>query len=269
MDKVLFITIATGKYYDSYIPQLYKSMVNHVALDFDFLCLTDNKTNLIENVIHKYMPFLPFPFSTLMRYHYILENKKILSKYNYVFYIDSDMKFVNTVGNDILSKSVCVLHPGYYCKDKKEFAYEKNEKSLAYVKEEEGTKYYQGCFQGGEYSDFINMVERLNINITKDLNKNIIAEWHDESHMNRYRINNPPTLELLPDYAIPEKWVGIKKEKIITLENICTPVFDSSGNFIRDDCEDVERISYNINYESSLPKIIHLHKNHIQMRELK
>ena len=40
MDKVLFITIATGKYYDSYIPQLYKSMVNHVALDFDFLCFS-------------------------------------------------------------------------------------------------------------------------------------------------------------------------------------------------------------------------------------
>jgi hypothetical protein len=41
---------------------------------------------------------------------------------------------------------------------------------------------------------------------------------------------------------------------------------DDSGNFIRDDCDYVENISYNINYESQKPKIIHLLKDHIEIR---
>jgi hypothetical protein len=269
MNKVLFITVATGKYYDTFIPQLYKSMVDNVKLNFNLLCLTDSKTSFVKNVIHKPMPFLPFPFSTLMRYYYILENKKIISKYDYVFYIDSDMKIVNTIENEILAENVSVLHPGFYGKNQKKFPYETNQKSLACVEKDQGKKYYQGCFQGGSTFNFIKMVETLSTNIIKDLNKNIIAEWHDESHMNKYFIDNPPALELMPDYAMPEEWVGIKKEKIITSDKVHTPVFDDSGNFIRDDYDYVENISYNINYESTLPKIIHLLKNHDKIRDIK
>jgi histo-blood group ABO system transferase len=176
------------------------------------------------------------------------------------------MKIVNTIENEILAENVSVLHPGFYNKDQKEFPYETNKKSLAYVEKDQGKKYYQGCFQGGTLDNYLKMCEILNKNIIKDLNNNFIANWWDESHLNRYKIDNPPTLELLPDYAMPEEWVGIKKEKIITLDEVHTPVFDDSGNFIRDDYNYVENISYNINYESQKPKIIHLLKDHIEIR---
>jgi histo-blood group ABO system transferase len=43
-------------------------------------------------------------------------------------------------------------------------------------------------------------------NILKDLNHNIIAVWHDECHVNRYFIDNPPTCILSPSYCYPENW---------------------------------------------------------------
>lgn len=267
-NKILFITVATGKYYDKYVYNLFNSMNEYIKFDFDFLCLTDKTNDLLLGINHSFMPFLPFPFSTLMRYYYMWENKKTISKYDYVFYIDSDMKIIDDITTDILSDSVCVLHPGFYEKPVSEFSYEKNEKSLAYVKEGEGINYYQGCLQGGAVKTYLNMCETLKENIAKDLYKNIIAEWHDESHMNRYMIDNPPSLILSPDYAMPEKWVGVKKEKTIVKEVEYRELFDVYGLPNGHEAVEIDRSFYNINYESTKPKIIHLDKNHEEIRSL-
>ncbi len=41
-------------------------------------------------------------------------------------------------------------------------------------------------------------------NIDIDYSRGIIAVWHDESHMNRYFIDNSPTVILSPSYCYPE-----------------------------------------------------------------
>ena len=41
--------------------------------------------------------------------------------------------------------------------------------------------------------------------IDKDLQNNIIADWHDESHLNRYLIDFPPSAILGTEYCYDDK----------------------------------------------------------------
>lgn len=243
MNKVLFITIATGNYYNKFIPNLYESMVKYFKFDFNLLCLTDN-IDSEQNFIKKYIKHSSWPYSTLMRYHHILKYIDILKKYDYVFYIDSDMIIYDHIEyNEIISDRVGILHPGFYNSQRSEFSYETNLKSKACVRHNEGSNYYQGCLQGGSLQNFIHLCSTIKTNIDEDLTRNIIALWHDESHLNKYFIDNPPTLSLSPDYALPENWIGKIKKWMK-----------------KDAC-------WNILYETSTPKIIHLEKIHEEIRK--
>ena len=69
------------------------------------------------------------------------------------------------------------------------------------------------------------MAETIVNNVEKDFENNLISVWHDESHMNRYLINNPPTVELTPSYCYPEaarfnpnSWHVPFDPKIVALE---------------------------------------------------
>ena len=61
---------------------------------------------------------------------------------------------------------------------------------------QEGELYYAGGFNGGSTKRFLEMAEVLADRVNKDLENDVIALWHDESQMNRYLIDNPPTLSL-------------------------------------------------------------------------
>ena len=51
------------------------------------------------------------------------------------------------------------------------------------------------------------MAEVIAERVNKDFEKGVIALWHDESHMNRYLIDNPPTLSLTPSYCFAEEQI--------------------------------------------------------------
>jgi histo-blood group ABO system transferase len=127
----------------------------------------------------------------------------LLSQMDYLFATDADMLFVDTVGDEILSDRVATQHPGFVGK---RGTYETNRISTAYVGPQEGQYYFAGGFNGGSSKEFLKMVHTITENIKKDLEKGFIAVWHDESHINRYFINNPPTLILSPSYCYPESW---------------------------------------------------------------
>ena len=85
-------------------------------------------------------------------------------------------------------------------------SYDRNPKSLAYVAPgDEGENYYAGGFNGGSTKEFLKMAEVISDRVTKDLENGVVALWHDESHMNRYLIDNPPTLSLTPSYCFAEE----------------------------------------------------------------
>ena len=65
--------------------------------------------------------------------------------------------------------------------------------------------YYAGGFNGGSTKRFMEMAEVLADRVSKDLENDVIALWHDESQMNRYLIDNPPTLSLTPSYCFAEE----------------------------------------------------------------
>jgi histo-blood group ABO system transferase len=81
---------------------------------------------------------------------------------------------------------------------------ETNPKSLACVFPHESMVYFAGGFNGGTSYEYLIMSEKLEKNIETDYSNDIIAIWHDESHLNRYLIDNPPTKVLSPSYCYEE-----------------------------------------------------------------
>ena len=61
-------------------------------------------------------------------------------------------------------------------------------------------------FNGGSTKRFMEMAEVIADRVNKDLEKDVIALWHDESQMNRYLIDNPPSISLTPSYVYAEEF---------------------------------------------------------------
>ena len=54
---------------------------------------------------------------------------------------------------------------------------------------------------------FLNMARTINKNINIDKTNDVMAVWHDESHLNRYFISNFDKFKVLsPEYCYPEKY---------------------------------------------------------------
>jgi hypothetical protein len=149
---------------------------------------------------------------------------RIESKANhidYIYFCNANLLINEPVDETILpnneNEMVGVNHPGQYMLSNTEFTYERNPDSLAYIPLGEGKYYYQGCFFGGTKNAFLEMSKQLQKNIDEDLSKDIIAVWHDESHLNRYFLDNPPKL-LDPSYSNPEAFYVPFPKRIIQID---------------------------------------------------
>lgn len=182
----------------------------------DFLVWTDMppETKIDATIIPTESCEWPMP--TLMRYHLFLREEKRLSEYDFIYYIDADMKFVSRVGDEILGDLVGAMHPMYRVRHDYVPPYEPNPKSTAYIPrtgrviEVNNQKrfeqvYFAGGFQGGRSSNFIEAMKVMKDCIDEDFSKNnYIAIWNDESHWNRYLFENPPDVVLSPSYVYPD-----------------------------------------------------------------
>lgn len=207
--KICILNIATNKYIQ-FVEQLLDSVEENFLNGHDISALVFTNHEILEasdNVKISQIEHEPWPIPTLKRYHYFLKEKEYISQFDYCFYMDVDMRIVDKVGDEILGDLVATQHPGFWHKDPKEFTYERRPQSTAYIPEGEGKMYYAGGFNGGKPEHFLKMAESIVNNIEEDFKNNLIAVWHDESHMNKYLFENPPTVELTPSYCYPE---GIK-----------------------------------------------------------
>ena len=141
---------------------------------------------------------------------------------DYVFATDADMLFVDFVGKDfsgngeeIFNERVATQHPGYVGQ---RGTYETNNISTACIRSNEGKYYFAGGFYGGRSPEFLKLVKTCADNVDKDLKKNFIAIWHDESHLNRYFIDNKPTRILSPSYCYPERWNLPYHKRLLALD---------------------------------------------------
>ena len=218
MKKIGLLIIATNKYVrflDSLIESADKWFLPNQDVTYFIFTNQDIKINsnrkyVISNVQHK-----EWPWMTLGRYDIFKSNNTLFNDMDYLFYSDVDMKFVGVVGDEILSDRVATQHPYYY---NRRGTPETNPISAACVHPHEQMQYFAGGFNGGTKENYLNMCETISNNINKDLEKNFIAVWHDESHMNRYMIDNPPTKILNPSYCYPESINMPFEKKLLALD---------------------------------------------------
>ena len=204
-----------------------------------------------------------WPYPTLLRYTLFLQQEEYLKKFDYLFYVDVDMLFVDTVGDEILGKGLTMAQHPMYALDRKFIPpYEPNPNSMAYIprfgqicQDENGKTWFDplyaaGGFQGGTTESFISAMKSMKRTIDADLAKNFyISIWNDESHWNKYLSEHTPDIVLSPSYIYPDSmpeyyryiWGREYKPKLVTL----TKKFSTSkenGNLVKGQISSIPQI---------------------------
>lgn len=189
------LLISTWKY-NEYIDDIVSDIRKFIFSDHNIKIFLHTNSKSQHNVdctiqiSHK-----PWPLITLNRFHFFHSNR---FKYDsdYLFYMDVDSR-INHPLNDskILDHNLfAVEHCGWRGT---RGTPERNPRSKAYIsKTENSHPYVAGGFFGGKTKNFLEMSYKLKQNIDADKRRKIIAIWHDESHLNRYVINN--NIPILP-----------------------------------------------------------------------
>jgi len=219
--NVAICFIGTGNYLN-FLPNYYENIKKYFLPDCQktFLVFTDGELDdLPEDIIPYYQEHLEWPYVTLKRFKIILKAKDIIEKNDWFVFIDADALVVDHISEneffDDTKPFFGVWHPchnlGMPPHNELPGAFETNKSSLAYVdvEKEMPTVYYQGCLWGGKVPDVIGMIEDLNNMVNEDLENDVIAIWHDESHLNKFFIDKKESVNTLrPEYAYPEVFSG-------------------------------------------------------------
>lgn len=220
--NVALLIVATNKYVQ-YLPDLIKSVNEYFMIDCNVsihvfsdceLYFGQDKTYIVD---HK-----PHPYPTLMRYHFFKRYEAELQGIDYFFYIDADCLIKSSIATDILSERVVVKHCGFL---NQRGSYETNPKSTSCVSKNEGINYFGGGFWGFSNDEFWKFINKAVEMLDADFANDIIPEWHDESVLNRYMIDNQPTKILPHSYHYPEGqieyyrklWKGVDCDPVILL----------------------------------------------------
>ena len=223
--KVGILYICTGKYsifWKDFFKQAEKLLLPNCTKEY--FVFTDAAHIYSENSsrVHKiFQKQLGWPFDTLKRFEMFLQVEDQLKSFDYLFFFNANMRLVDTVDESILPSEqeglVAVLQPWLYNSSANEFTLETNPLSTAYVEPSTATHYYMGSLNGGITKNYIELIKQCNQNIYADLEKNIIAIWHDESHLNKYLLGKQIKV-LGPEYAYPEDSGLPFKPKMMLLE---------------------------------------------------
>lgn len=133
----------------------------------------------------------------------------MLKEMDYIFFFNANMDIIDYINDEeifVENKGLIGFkHPGFYNKTNDLFTYDRNPNSLAYIPMGEGEYYFMGSFNGGKSSDFLTLIHSLKRNVEIDLEKNIIALWHDESHLNHYFWQHQDNVLILSEkYGVAE-----------------------------------------------------------------
>lgn len=223
--KIAILYICTGKY-DVFWKDFYLSSEKYFLRNINKEYFVFSDANHIfdeENYpkVHKiYQEARPWPYATLMRYHIFSKLCDKLILYDYIFFMNANVNFVEEIFlEEIIPvgrfKLVTAMHPGFVNKRRWEFSYERNPKSTAYIPRNKGKYYVVGGLNGGESWSYIEMIQKLKSDIDVDLENGIVAVFHDESHFNKYIVDREDVKILPPTYIWPENWKSKAVPKIL------------------------------------------------------
>ena len=216
--KVGILVIALGRYTEFWA-ELFTSCEKYFLPNFqkEYYIFTDSenlKYKNRNNVHQIYQKKLGWPFDTMMRFDMFLSQKAELQKLDYLYFLNINLVCRKVVGEEILPTEIndglmVCSHPGYYNRPRQLFPYDNNPNSTAYIPPNHGTHYAPGGFNGGTSKAFLELAEICSKNVHIDLSKNIIATWHDESHLNKYILDKKPLIMPI-NYMYPKaaKWLA-------------------------------------------------------------
>lgn len=195
------------------------------------------------------VPTYKWPDATLFRYHLIASLKPAIAEQDLVIYLDADMQVVRPLEiNEFLETcdgQVCLVrHPGFFrpqglsllqlylLKPKLLLGdlhtlikfgglgtWETRIRSNAYVSRSKRENYYCGGIWWGPARKIIDMTETLSKRIEGDQARELIATWHDESHLNWWASTNPHSVGSTEYcYAPGYSWLSTLSPKVIAVE---------------------------------------------------
>lgn len=217
--KVAIAFIGTSKYLN-FLPQYYEKIHENFLPNTEktFLVFTDGEGDFPEDIKVYPQKHLDWPYITLTRFEILNKAREEIAKHDWLVFLDADTVVVDEVLEEVFFSDkplFGVWHPCHSLRmpphNNLPGAFETNSLSLAYVNAEKELPeiYYQGCLWGGKVPEVLKMIDELQDRTNKDLENNIIAIWHDESHLNKYFIENKNLVHTLgPEYAYPEVFAG-------------------------------------------------------------
>jgi len=214
--KVAISFLGTGKYLD-FLPKYYENIEKYFLPNSEktILAFTDGELDgTPENLKVFPQEHLDWPYITLKRFEIINKAREIITDHDWFVFIDGDALVVDRIEEkDFFTDKPLfgVHHPCHYLKmpphNQYPGAYEITENCNAAVDLEkyQPKVYYQGCFWGGKVPEVCAMIDELEYRVSDDLKRHVVALWHDESHLNKYFIENPDLVHTYgPEYAYPE-----------------------------------------------------------------
>ncbi|KAM9642281.1 LOW QUALITY PROTEIN: histo-blood group ABO system transferase 1-like [Trichechus inunguis] len=130
--------------------------------------------------------------------------QRFLHEVDYLVCLDMDMRLSDHMDVEILFSLFGTLHPGF-CASYEAFTYECCPLSQAHIPRDEGDSYYAGGFFGGSVIEVHRLTKACHQAMKVDHANHIEAEWHDESHLNKYLLCHKPTKVLSPEYLWDER----------------------------------------------------------------
>jgi hypothetical protein len=223
--KIGVFYICTGKY-SIFWKAFFESAEKYFCKgeDIKYIVFTDQliePTN--ERVTIVYQEKMGWPFDTLKRFHLFEKANELVADREYLFFFNANMKFTSKViAKQVLpteeEELVGVIHP-YYYEGTTGAPFESNRESEAYLESKDAKHYIQGCLNGGTRDAYMKMATELAAKVDKDLAKDIISIWWDESHLNLYFAKHGKYKTLDPGFSKPENRRGFPfKERIIQLD---------------------------------------------------
>jgi hypothetical protein len=191
------------------------------------------------NVVAHEIPNYKWPEATLLRYKIFSEAADEIPE-EILMHLDADMLInkspLEVIFNASRNNSICLVsHPGYWrpiglisranfyqknfsllLRDIQMFlvvgglgSWERNRISTAFVRRKDRRNYVCGGTWFGQRHHFLIMVSELSQSVNADLEQNIIAIWHDESHLNSWASKNKH-LTLTPEFCHVESYPQLK-----------------------------------------------------------
>ncbi len=210
--SVAILYIATGRYtvfwdyfYKSAEKYLLPDCHKHYFLFTDDESLIDSLNVQDNDVTAVKQEALSWPYVTLMRYNMFLNSRHLIEPFDYTFFFNGNTESLKVITQqDLLplkpkENLTFYLQPHVFHRHRNKYPYDRNSESNAYIPYNQGKYYFAGGIVGGRTKSFLDFSNTLNQNTITDLEKDVIALWHDESHLNRFALGRTD-IKILPPY---------------------------------------------------------------------